>query len=72
MKIDVLLDRLASPAHRAILNASWTTLEEVAGKTQTEINALHGIGGNALQTIRIVLNENGLSFLDEVGQEPQP
>jgi DNA-directed RNA polymerase alpha subunit len=64
MEIDLLLKRLAKPAQRAIQGAGITTLEELASRTEKEIVALHGIGKNALQTIKTTLKENGLSLSD--------
>jgi hypothetical protein len=60
--IEIVLKRLAKPAQRAIQGAGITTLEELAAHTEAEIAALHGIGKNALQTIRTTLKENGLSL----------
>ena len=62
MSIELLLSRLAKPAQRALQNAGITSLEHLAGFSETEIAALHGVGKNALQTMRITLSEFGLSF----------
>ena len=62
MSIDVLLQQLAKPAQRAIQNAGITTLEQLATFREEEISALHGIGKNALKTIKAVMDEHGLSF----------
>ena len=62
MKIEILLERLASPAQRALSNADIKTLEELAKHTEREILDLHGIGKNALAVIKTTLDEHGLSL----------
>jgi DNA-directed RNA polymerase alpha subunit len=62
MKIEILLERLASPARRALLNADIKTLEEFAKYTEREIFSFHGIGKNALAVIKATLDEHGLSL----------
>lgn len=62
MKIEVLLERLASPAQRALQNADIKTLEELAKHTESEVLGLHGIGKNALAVIKATLGEHGLSL----------
>ncbi len=60
MKFQPLLDKLASPARRAILSTGVTTLEGLSRMSRDEIAALHGIGKNALQLIEATLEEYGL------------
>jgi DNA-directed RNA polymerase alpha subunit len=62
MKIEVLLERLASPAQRALQNADIKTLEELAKHTENEVLELHGIGKNAITVIKTTLDEHGLSL----------
>ncbi len=62
MPIEILLKRLARPAQRAIQNAGITTLEQLSNFSEKEISALHGIGKNAMSTIKAALKENGLSL----------
>lgn len=62
MKIEILLERLASPARRALLNADIKSLEELTKHTEQEILELHGIGKNALAVIKTTLDEHGLSL----------
>lgn len=62
MKIEILLERLASPAQRALLNANIKTLEGLAKHSGSEILELHGIGKNALAVIKATLEEQGLSL----------
>jgi hypothetical protein len=56
---------LASPAQRALAGAGITRLAQLAGMTEKELSQLHGIGPNALKTLRLALQEKGLSFLPE-------
>jgi len=53
---------LAQPALRALNAAGITRLEQLAAFTEAEIKALHGIGPNALNTLRSALAERGLAF----------
>ncbi len=62
MDIEILLNRLARPAQRAILSTGVTTLEQLSNMTEDEIYNLHGIGKNAMKTILATLEENGLSL----------
>jgi hypothetical protein len=56
------LDRLAAPARRALEAAGYTTLEQLAEVREREIADLHGMGPNALEKLRKILAEHGLSF----------
>jgi DNA-directed RNA polymerase alpha subunit len=60
MDIDILLQKLAKPAQRAILGAGFTTLEQLAAMSEAELLNLHGIGKNAMKVIVTSLDENGL------------
>jgi DNA-directed RNA polymerase alpha subunit len=62
MSIDNLLQKLASPAQRALLGAGITTLEQLSQHSEQEILALHGIGKNALQIIQAALKDHGLAL----------
>lgn len=62
MKIEILLDKLAAPAQRALVNAGFKTLEELASHNEAEILGLHGIGKNALGVIKATLDEHGLAL----------
>nr|WP_294944784.1 DNA-directed RNA polymerase subunit alpha C-terminal domain-containing protein [uncultured Mucilaginibacter sp.] len=54
--------KLAKPAHRALAGAGINNLEDLSKLTEAELMQLHGIGNNALQTLKQVLEVNGLSF----------
>jgi DNA-directed RNA polymerase alpha subunit len=58
------LDRLAAPARRALEAAGYRTLEQLAEVREREIADLHGMGANALEKLRKILAERGLSFAD--------
>ncbi len=53
---------LGGPAERALAASSLTTLEDVAGLTEKELLALHGVGPRAVRLLRTALAEEGLSF----------
>ena len=55
-------DQVAKPAQRALANAGIKTLEELAKLSEAEFMQLHGIGKNALQTLKAALAERKLSF----------
>lgn len=62
MQIDILLRKLAKPAQRAIQNAGITTIEQLSKFSEKEVSELHGIGKNAMNSIKQTLNEIGLNF----------
>lgn len=47
--------KLAKPAQRALASAGITRLAQLARATDAELLALHGMGPNALRTIRAAL-----------------
>ena len=55
---------LSRPARRALTNAGYRTLEQLARVSEAEIEDLHGMGPKALQQLRHTLVANGLSFAD--------
>jgi DNA repair protein RadC len=59
------LPKLASPAQRALAGAGITRLDQLTQMSEKELSQLHGIGPNAIKTLRLALEENGLSFLPE-------
>lgn len=56
------LPKLAAPARRALAGAGVETLEDLAGHKELEIAALHGMGPNAMATLRAAMAEKGLRF----------
>jgi DNA-directed RNA polymerase alpha subunit len=65
MEIDIILQKLAKPAQRAIQNAGITTIEQISEYSEKEFLKLHGIGKNAMSIIKLALVENGLTFSDK-------
>jgi hypothetical protein len=59
------LPKLASPAQRALAGAGITRLDQLSRMSEAELSRLHGIGPNAIKTLRLALQEKGLSFLPE-------
>jgi hypothetical protein len=56
------LPRIGAPATRALRAVGITTLEQVAGMTEAELTALHGVGPMAMDRLRAALTGRGLSF----------
>ena len=59
---DVDLPKLAAPAQRALQSAGITSLHQLTSVTEAELMQLHGMGKNALGSLRKALRANGLSF----------
>jgi hypothetical protein len=59
------LPKLASPAQRALAGAGITQLAQLARMSEKELAQLHGIGPNAIKTLRLALEAKGLGFLPE-------
>ena len=55
---------LSKPAQRAITNAGYRRLEQLARLNEAEVERLHGVGPKALAQLRHALVANGLSFAD--------
>jgi ERCC4-type nuclease len=62
MPIEKLLKQLPGPAQRAILDAGIKTVEELSNMSEAEIMSLHGLGPNAVQTIKRFMAENGMAL----------
>jgi hypothetical protein len=56
------LPKLAAPAQRALAGAGLDSLAKLAGKREAEVAALHGMGPNALATLKTALKAKGLGF----------
>ena len=54
--------KLSQPALRALANAGYTRLEQLAQTTEAELLALHGMGPKSMEPLRRALAERGLSF----------
>jgi DNA-directed RNA polymerase alpha subunit len=55
-------DILAKPAQRALANAGIKTLQQLSAVTEAELMQLHGVGKNALQTLKNMMADSNLSF----------
>lgn len=56
------LPKIGAPATRALHNAGYTALRELAGVPRAELTRLHGMGPKALDTIQRALEEHNLSL----------
>jgi DNA-directed RNA polymerase alpha subunit len=54
------LPKIGAPATRALNNAGYTSLRELAGVPRAELAKLHGMGPKALRVIEDNLAEHGL------------
>lgn len=59
------LEKLAAPARRALAAAGITQLSDLTRHTEADVGRLHGIGPNALRTLREALEARGLDFSNE-------
>lgn len=53
---------LAAPARRALHEAGYLRLDQLAGVSESDLLKLHGMGRKALATLREALAARGLSF----------
>jgi len=56
------LPKLAAPAQRALAGAGVTNLSNLAQMTEADVMALHGMGPNAMTTLRTAMKAKKLSF----------
>ncbi len=54
--------KLAAPAKRALAAAGYTQLTQLTTVRAAELRQLHGMGPNAIRTLRQALAECGLDF----------
>ena len=55
---------LSGPARRALTNAGYRRLRQIARVNEAEVERLHGVGPKALAQLRHALVANGLSLAD--------
>ncbi|MCW2578689.1 MAG: hypothetical protein JWR82_290 [Blastococcus sp.] len=55
------LPRIGAPATRALTEAGYTDLDQLAGVPEAELSRLHGMGPQALRLVRAALQERGLT-----------
>jgi predicted Fe-Mo cluster-binding NifX family protein len=56
------LPKLAAPAMRALTGAGLTSLAKLAKAREADVMALHGMGPNAMASIRAAMKAKKLSF----------
>ena len=56
------LPKIGAPATRALNNAGYTSLRQLAGVPRAELAELHGVGPKALRIIEENLAKQGLSL----------
>jgi hypothetical protein len=54
--------KLAAPARRALADAGYSQLEQLAMVSEDDVKKLHGIGPNAIKLLIQALHDKGLSF----------
>ena len=59
---------IGNPARRALEQAGYTTLAQLANVSERELARLHGVGPKALGLLRDTLAERGLSFVEGVNR----
>ena len=57
-----MLPKIGAPATRALHNAGYTTLRDLAGVPRARLAALHGVGPKALRILQESLEQHGLSL----------
>jgi predicted Fe-Mo cluster-binding NifX family protein len=56
------LPKLAAPARRALVGAGINSIAMLARRTEAEVAALHGMGPNAMKTLKAAMKQAGFSF----------
>ncbi len=54
--------KLSAPAQRALANAGYVRLEDLAGVSEADLLGLHGLGPSAMKPLREALAALGLSL----------
>lgn len=62
--VSTSLPRIGAPANRALAAIGVTTLEQVAGRSRSELQALHGIGPHAIRVLEETLAARGEELTD--------
>lgn len=63
------LPKIGRPATSALAQIGVRNVEQLAGYTEAEILALHGVGPKAIRILRLVMAERGVSFKRDDGVE---
>ncbi len=61
-KSESSLPKLAAPAQRALASVGIKKLEDLTKFTERELMQLHGMGPNAMSSIRLALKTKEISF----------
>lgn len=56
------LPKLAAPARRALAGAGLASLAQVAKQREAAVATLHGMGPNAMATLKAAMKAKGLGF----------
>ncbi len=56
------IPKISAPANRALDNAGYTQLEQLAHVTEKEIADLHGMGKKGIDILNKALAEKGFAF----------
>jgi len=56
------LPKLAAPAQRALAGAGVTNLSKLSRMTEADVMALHGMGPNAMTTLKTAMKASKLGF----------
>lgn len=59
---DTPLPKTSGPASDAMEVAGIRSLEDLAGWTERDLLALHGVGPKAVRMLRVVMAEHGVEF----------
>ena len=62
--------KLAQPAQRALAQAGYSRLDQLASVKTSEIKKLHGIGPNAIEQLHLALHARELAFANEKPEQP--
>ena len=71
MSREIALPRLAAPARRALGGIGVTRLDQLHGRPEKDIAALHGIGPSQLAVLRDALHEHGLAMTGPAAAAPE-
>ena len=61
---DDLPTNLSAPAHRALADAGYSRLDQIARTTATDLLKLHGLGPKTIRQLREALAERGQTLPD--------
>lgn len=64
--VELLTTKLAAPAQRALASAGIKSLRDFSKFSEEEIANLHGIGKNAMKTIKAALATKGITFKEKL------